>query len=50
MVGLYVGLYLAWQKYQQYAPAIAKLSTDVSAVQSATTPVTGLLSLLSPSP
>jgi hypothetical protein len=49
MVGLYVGLYLAWQKYQTYAPTLDKLSADATAVAGSGSAVTGLLSLLSPS-
>ena len=48
MVGLYVGLYMAWQKYQQYAPAIQKVSDSLSSVQDAGTSVTGLLSAILP--
>ena len=43
MVGLYVGLYLAWQKYQTYAPAIDKVSADLTSANSS---VTGILSLI----
>jgi hypothetical protein len=43
MVGLYIGLWMAYQKWQQYAPTIEK---DVSAVQGASSGVTGLLTSL----
>jgi hypothetical protein len=43
MVGLYVGLYLAWQKYQQYAPALDKVSTELAGASSG---VNGILSLI----
>ena len=48
MVGLYIGLYLAWQKYQQYQPTIDKLSTEVTSAQGAgagvISAITGLVS------
>jgi hypothetical protein len=48
MVGLYIGLYLAWQKYQLYAPTIDKLSTEVTSAQGAgagvVSAITGLVS------
>jgi hypothetical protein len=43
MVGLYVGLWLAYKKYQEYAPTI---QADIAAAQNAGSSVTGLLSAL----
>jgi hypothetical protein len=49
MVGLYVGFYLAWQKYQKYAPAIDKISGEVASVSSAGSSIGDLLSAVLPS-
>jgi len=46
MVGLYIGLYMAYLKWEQYAPTI---QADVAAAQNATSSVTGLLKTLVPS-
>jgi uncharacterized membrane protein len=43
MVGLYVGLYLAWQKYQEYEPTLTKLSDEASSLS---TGASGILSAL----
>ncbi len=43
MVGLYVGLYMAWQKYQQYAPTIQKVSAELSSAGAAGSSVPGLI-------
>jgi len=43
MVGLYVAAWMAYQKYQEYAPTIQK---DIAAAQNASSSVTGLLSAL----
>jgi len=48
MVGLYVGLWMAWKKYQQYAPTIQAASDQLDSIKKAGGSVSSLLSLLSP--
>lgn len=48
MVGLYVGLYLAYLKYQQYAPQINSAAASLTSGESALSGVTNVLTTLFP--